>query len=289
MKNGGSHSRTERKTDTNNAMKVVLLGSEGMLGVDMHEVLREFGHEVLAYTRDTLNITDGVQVAMLAEQKPNVVINCAAYTNVDGAEDDCDTCMQVNAEAVERIAQMCAECDAVLVQISTDYVFDGEKGEYDEDDTAHPLNVYGASKAEAETLVRATHKKHYIVRTAWLYGENGKNFVQTVQRVCKEKGEMRIVNDQVGSPTYTKDLARAIVGLFGKPYGTYHITNTGICSWYEFAREIVASSNTSCTLQPCTSAEYPQKALRPKSAILRNTKVPPLRPWQEALADYLQS
>lgn len=258
-----------------------------MLGTDMSEVLLVRGHEVVGFTRETLDITDAHQVAMIASHNPDIVINCAAYTNVELAETDEENCLAVNTKAVENLADLCRSIDATLVQISTDYVFDGEAGTYKEDANKNPLSVYGQSKADAEDIIATALVKYYIVRTAWLYGKNGKNFVKTVHRICSEKGEMQIVNDQVGCPTYTKDLAEGIADLLGKPYGIYHLTNSGSCTWYEFAEEIVAKAQITCTLTPCTSTDFPQKAKRPSASVLQNTKTNHLRSWQEALQDYL--
>jgi dTDP-4-dehydrorhamnose reductase len=269
-------------------MKVALTGSEGMLGTDLLLALKAHGHDVLSYTRDTLDITDVTQVnAVLVECAPEVVINCAGYTNVEGAEDDRDACHVVNTEGAQHLADYCAKHGVTLMQVSTDYVFDGQKKEYTEDDDIHPLNIYGASKAEAEASIRTTLKEHYIVRTAWLYGHHGKNFVETVLRVCEEQGAMQIVDDQRGCPTYTKDLAQAIADLIEKPYGTYHLINTGNATWYEFATRIVATAGISCTLTPCTSLDFPQKAKRPARSVLLNTKAAPLRSWEEAIQDYI--
>lgn len=224
--------------------------------------------------------------------KPEVIINAAAYTNVDGCETDRNICLAVNGEAVGNLAKIAKKIGSILVHFSTDYVFDGKSlTGYKEDDLPSPLNVYGQSKALGEKLLIENGDQFYLIRSAWLYGLNGKNFVDTIIGLAATQPVIKVVNDQIGSPTYTKDLAQAIhqILIDKKPFGIYHRTNDGQCSWYDFALEIKKIKNLSAEIQPIKTEEQEVKrpAVRPLNSVLINTKLPALRSWQEALSDYL--
>lgn len=253
------------------AAQVAVTGANGMLGADLVAL------GCKGFKKSELDITDEDSLDVIGA--PSVVINCAAYTAVDRAEDDRERCWEVNVQGVERLARYCREHGIILVQISTDYVFDGRKKGYDEDDPVNPVNYYGRTKAEAEAIVRNL-EKHYIVRTSWLYGRNGENFVE---KLLAKEGPVRVVDDQYGSPTYTKDLAEALLRLSGMPYGTYHLTNAGSCTWYEFAKAVRQD------VEPCASTDYPTKAARPTYSILHNSKTEKLRHWEEALREYMEA
>jgi len=235
---------------------------------------------------------------------PEIVIHTAAWTNVDGAEKNPGDAYRLNIIGTRNVALACQRFDAAMIYISTDYVFDGEKKEpYIEFDKANPLSVYGKSKYYGELIVQQLLNKFFIVRSSWLFGKNGKNFVKTILNLTKEQKEIKIVNDQVGSPTYTRDLAEAIkllltshFSLLTGLYGTYHITNSGSCSWYEFAKEIVKlvqSPKSEVKITPIITEKLNRPAKRPKNSQLKNffwelNGFEPLRNWQEALSDYLE-
>ena len=228
----------------------------------------------------------------ILQVKPEIVINCAAYTNVEGCESNFEQALEVNANAVREIAKNCKQIGAILIQISTDYVFDGCLLEgYKENDKTNPLNKYGITKLKAEKYIQNILEKHYIVRSSWLFGKNGKNFVRTIINLLKVKEILSVVDDQRGCPTYTEDLSKGIKELFegDYPYGIYHINNKGNCSWYRFALEIANSQDFDLDkVVPVTSKEYPTAASRPKCSILLNTKHNiEMRFWKEALKAYL--
>ena len=276
-------------------MKIVLTGAKGMLGSDV-DALARARHEVTATDKEELDITKADATRrFFAENEADVIINCAAYTDVDGCEADRDNAYLLNAVGPRNLAAAASEIGAALVHISTDYIFDGAKGSpYREDDAPNPISVYGATKLAGERFVQGLTGKHYIVRTQWLFGENGGNFVDTMLKLAKVKDSLSVVNDQFGSPTYARDLAAAIVALIQRPaYGVYHITNGGVVSWYDFAREIFRQAGVKATVTPCTTAEFPRPARRPAYGALENRRWkanghPPLRPFGEALADYLK-
>lgn len=258
---------------------VLILGANGMLGRDLASVFpgaRLCGHK-------DLDITDEAAVkAYILDAKPDLVINAAAYTNVDGCEDEPETAFAVNGDAPGYIAAACREVGAVLVHYSTDYVFDGSKTEYIESDETNPINVYGASKLRGEQKIAENMDDYRIIRTSWLFGRHGKNFVETIRHLSRENETVRVVADQVGKPTYTADLAHKTAEIAECPPGIYHMTNDGVCSWYEFARAFAPN------VVPCSSSEFPRKAKRPAYSVLVNTKTSPMRPWKEALEDYLR-
>lgn len=273
-------------------MKVALTGSEGMLGYDLKRVFPDV--ELASLTYNDLDITrlDDV-VKTLRDLKPDYVINAAAFTDVDRCESEPETAFLVNGIGPRNVAIACEEIGCSLVQISTDYVFDGTKTtSYNEWDRTNPVSAYGLSKLMGEQFVTTLTNRFYIVRTAWLYGKNGKNFVDTIARLLSEKDHLDVVNDQTGSPTYTVDLASAIRELLGKGYGTYHVTNSGACTWYEFALAIAAKTGSSTPIRPVTSEQFKRPARRPANSVLGHTMlrlegIREPRPWEEALGEYL--
>lgn len=258
--------------------RVLILGANGMLGQDLQKVFPSaivHGHD--------LDITDARKISTsVADIKPELVINAAAYTDVDGCEDHRDLAFAVNGDALQSLAHVCQKVGACLIHYSTDYVFEGKKTSYIETDIPHPINVYGESKLLGEKNIQDTMDNFRIIRTSWLFGTHGMNFVETVLRLSKEMPVVRVVNDQFGKPTYTADLARKTIEIAGSAPGVYHVTNDGVCSWYEFSRAIIPNA------VPCSTEEYPKKAKRPAYSVLVNTKTAPLRPWKEALGAYFK-
>jgi dTDP-4-dehydrorhamnose reductase len=277
-------------------MKVVVTGAAGQLGQDVVKELARKNHEVLAVDRELLDLTIEKDVlSYINEVKPDVILNCAAFTNVDAAEENEDTAYQVNAAGTEYLAKAAKQVGAKLLHISTDYVFDGTAAEpYEVDDVTKPLGAYGRTKLAGEELLQKHVENFFIVRTAWVYGVYGQNFVKTMLRLGEERGEVGVVHDQVGSPTYTVDLARFIVELMEtEKYGIYHATNNGVCSWYEFAVEIFKQAGLKVTVNPLTSDQFPRPAARPHYSVLSKKKIEeqgltPLRDWKEALTAYLE-
>ena len=268
-----------------------------MLGTDLVCLLEENEHEVLATDIQELDITRLESIKKMAgDIAPDIIVNCAAYTNVDKAEEEPAETFRINGLAVKNLALVCRDSGIGLCHISTDYVFDGtKKGPYLPDDLPHPINTYGRSKLAGENHVREILNKFYIVRTSWLYGKHGKNFVYTILDLAKKKKELRVVDDQVGSPTWTVTLCRAIEKLIAtKKYGVYHATDrteNGI-SWYEFAREIVRLSGFKTGVIPRKAKEIPHPAQRPKNSLLDTTTVEfvvgeNLPPWKNSLEKFL--
>lgn len=273
-------------------MKVAVTGANGQLG---KEIARQGAkHELILTDYDTLDVTDYSAVtAFMKTVRPDAVIHCAAYTNVDGAEADYDGAFRINAVGTQNLAAGCLETAARLVYVSTDYVFDGQTRQpYREFDSVNPQNVYGITKQHGEEIVRQLLGRHYIVRTAWLYGE-GSNFTRTMLNLAAKNSTLKVVNDQIGTPTSTVDLARAIYALLATDaYGTYHGTCQGQCSWYDFACEIFRQAGKQVKVLPVTTDEFPRPAKRPAYSVLDNymlrmTIGDPMRNWQNALADYI--
>ena len=267
--------------------KVLVTGANGMLGQDLCPILTKNGYEVIKTDIHNLDITDAEIVEKtLIQEKPDFVIHCAAYTNVDKAEEDIETARLINANGTENIAKACKKANATMVYISTDYVFDGNGTKpYQPTDKTAPLNNYGLTKWEGEEAVRNNLEKYYICRTSWLYGHHGKNFVETMLSLA-DKPELKVVDDQVGCPTWTVDLANAIIKIIkNKPYGTYHTCGGGSTSWYGFAKEIFTRAKLNVNLNPCTTDEFPRPAKRPAYSIMNNDGL--CRDWKEALQDYL--
>ena len=267
--------------------KILVTGANGMLGQDLCPILEDSGYEVIETDIDTLDITNSKIVSdVLKENKPDIVIHCAAYTNVDKAEEDLHTAELINVTGTENIAEACGKLGITLVYISTDYVFDGTKNEpYKPNDRTNPINNYGMTKYEGEEAVRSLCEKYYVARTSWLYGHHGKNFVETMLSLA-DKPEIKVVDDQIGCPTWTVELANGIVKILSKPYGTYHICGSGHTSWYGFAREIFVQSGLNVNLIPCTTYEFPRPAKRPSYSVMDNDKI--CRNWQAALKDYIE-
>lgn len=281
--------------------RVAVLGGTGQLGTDLVRVLREDAGEVVPLGHGRVECADPDSVrGALSAVRPDVVINCAAFVRVDECEDRPAEAFGTNALGALHVARTCLALGAVCVHISTDYVFNGLKGEpYTEDDLPDPLNVYGTSKLAGEYFVRNVCPRHFVVRTSGLYGiagssGKGGNFVETMIRQAAEGRPIRVVCDQTLTPTYTRELARKIQELVQTDaYGLYHITNSGHCSWYEFAREIFRVLGLTPDFGPTTAAEFGRKARRPAYSVLGHNKLralrlPPLRPWPEALGAYLR-
>lgn len=277
-------------------MKVLVTGAKGQLGNDLLNEMAKRGIESIGVDVDEMDITDaGAVERVLRGSGADAVIHCAAYTAVDAAEDNAELCARINGAGTEHVATVCRSLDIPMMYISTDYVFNGQ-GErpWEPDDKREPLNVYGETKYQGELAVEKLLEKYFIVRIAWVFGSNGKNFINTMLRIGKEKGKASVVNDQVGSPTYTYDLARLLVDMIQTDrYGTYHATNEGLCSWYEFAVEIFRQAKLSVEVTPVTSAEYGARAKRPANSRMNRDKLDEngfrrLPPWQDALARYLK-
>ena len=277
-------------------MKVVVTGAAGQLGQDVVRELAKKNHDAYGADRSQLDITIEADVmSYIHEVKPDVILHCAAYTNVDAAEENEDTAYQINALGTEYLAKAANEVGAKMLYVSTDYVFDGTATEpYEVDQATSPLGAYGRTKLAGEQLLQKHLDQFFIVRTAWVFGVYGNNFVKTMIRLGKERGEVGVVHDQVGSPTYTVDLAKFMVELMEtEKYGIYHATNSGVCSWYEFAVEIFKQAGLEVTVNPLTSEQFPRPAKRPNYSVLSKKKIEaegltPLRDWKEALAAYLE-
>jgi len=273
-------------------MKIALTGSDGMLGHDIQKAFSDV--ELIPFTLADFDITDLDRTVRAVKQAgPDLLIHPAAYTDVDGCEKDPELALRVNGTGTRNVTMACEEAGCPIIYISTDYVFDGNGSvPYNEWDATDPVNQYGLSKLLGERFVESLTNKFYIVRTSWLYGRNGKNFVDTISRLLSEKDEISVVNDQVGSPTYTYDLALKLRELAGRGYGTYHITNSGHCSWHGFAEEIAKIRKSSARVRPVTSEEFKRPAKRPSYSVLGSTMlklegIEPARHWKEALREYL--
>lgn len=253
-------------------MKILITGANGQLGREIQKQLKGKNVEVIPTDVQDLDITNVLAVnKFFNEKKPNVVINCAAHTAVDKCEEQYDLAYKINAIGPKNLAAAAYSVGAEIVQISTDYVFDGEAKEpITEFDEVNPQSAYGKTKLEGENFVKALNPKYYIVRTAWLYGD-GNNFVKTMINLGKTHDELKVVHDQVGTPTSTVDLARVVLKVIDeKNYGTFHCTCKGICSWYDFAVEIFRLTGIDVKVTPCTTEEFPRPAKRPKYSVLRN-------------------
>lgn len=275
-------------------MKILVVGAAGQLGHDLLKTLSS-GHEVTGVDIGEIDITDAVSTnEVVGASRPDLVINAAAYTNVDGCEAETEMAWTVNATGAGNLARACNDAGSPLIHVSTDYVFDGTKGApYLEDDPTAPLGEYGRSKLAGEEDVRAILDRHLIVRTAWLFGAHGHNFVKTMLRLGRERKELKVVNDQTGSPTYAGHLAQAIRGLAEKNLdepGVYHMTGSGQCTWFDFAAEIFSLAGIEVDLQPTTTAAFGSPAPRPAFSVLANTRAPELRlpHWREGLLECLQ-
>ncbi len=278
-------------------MKVLVTGVKGQLGYDVVKECEKRGIEAIGVDVEEMDITDAAACErVITESKADAVIHCAAYTAVDAAEDNEDLCRKVNAEGTRNIAEVCRKLDIKMMYFSTDYVFNGQ-GErpWEPDDPREPLNVYGQTKYEGELAVQELLEKYFIVRIAWVFGVNGKNFIKTMLRLGRERGAVSVVDDQIGSPTYTYDLARLVVDMIQTDrYGIYHATNEGLCSWYEFACQIFkAAGMNQVKVTPVDSTAFPAKAKRPHNSRMDKSKLAengfePLPSWEDALERYLK-
>jgi dTDP-4-dehydrorhamnose reductase len=267
-------------------MKVLVTGANGMLGQDLCPLLEDEGYEVIEADINDFDICDFKETSeFITKENPEYIIHCAAYTNVDKAEEELDVARKVNAQGTENIAKIASEIDATLVYVSTDYVFDGTKTTpYLPTDTPNPINNYGLTKLEGEIAVQKYCKKYYIARTSWLYGIYGKNFVETM--LANKDKELKVVHDQTGCPTWTIELANGICELLeGAEYGIYHICGSGKTTWHDFAEEVFHLSNINANLTPCLTADFPRPAKRPAYSVMENDKI--CRNWKVALKDYL--
>ncbi|MHB8073130.1 dTDP-4-dehydrorhamnose reductase [Desulfosporosinus fructosivorans] len=283
-------------------MKVFVTGIKGQLGFDVVNELKKRGHKATGVDIQEMDITEAESVEkVITDANPDAVIHCAAWTAVDSAEEEVEKCRLVNANGTENIAKICKALDIKMIYVSTDYVFDGlGTRPWLPDDERNPLNVYGQTKYEGELAVENNLSKYYIVRIAWVFGANGKNFIKTMLNLGKTHDHLTVVNDQIGSPTYTYDLARLLVDMVeSEKYGRYHATNEGLCSWYEFACEIFRQAaginpvykNISVT--SVDSSAYPVKAKRPSNSRMSKDKLANngferLPAWQDALSRYLK-
>jgi dTDP-4-dehydrorhamnose reductase len=273
-------------------MKIIVTGANGQLGTELVAALG--AHDVYAIDIEELDICDFAEVMrQVSAFRPDLVIHGAAYTDVDGAELNPDIAYKVNAAGTQNLTVAAHDAGASILYVSTDFVFDGAKGEpYHEFDDVNPLGVYGRSKLAGERYVTALTNRSYICRTAWLYGRRGHNFVKTMLKLGEAGGTVRVVDDQIGSPTYAADLAQKVIeiGLSGR-FGLYHTTNGGQASWYEFARRIFELAGMDVDLRPITSAEFKRPARRPGFSVLSNLSlelqgIGPMRHWDQALKDY---
>lgn len=277
-------------------MKVLVTGAGGQLGYDVIKRLEENSIECLSVDREEFDITNETQTKeSITNYKPDVVVHCAAYTAVDKAEEERDLCYTINVLGTRYIAKACQEIDAKMFYISTDYVFDG-KGDkpFEVTDKPNPINYYGQTKYEGELEVQKLLDKYFVIRASWMFGNNGNNFVKTMLRLGKERSEINVVEDQVGSPTYTYDLAKLVAGMIQtEKFGVYHATNEGYCSWYEFACEIFKQAGLNVKVNPIKTEDYPTKAKRPKNSRLRKHCIEDagfnkLLYWNESLKIFLE-
>lgn len=276
-------------------MKVLVTGVKGQLGYDVVNELKKRNHEAVGVDIEEMDITDEESVSrVIREAAPEAVIHCAAYTAVDAAEENEELCRNVNARGTGNIARVCRDLDIRMMYISTDYVFNGQGTRpWEPDDQREPLNIYGQTKYEGELEVEENLDKYFIVRIAWVFGVNGKNFIKTMLNLGKTRDKLNVVADQFGSPTYTFDLARLLVDMIEtEKYGRYHATNEGLCSWHEFACEIFKQAGMNVAVEPVTSDQFPVKAKRPMNSRMSKDKLKengfqPLPSWQDALSRYL--
>lgn len=282
-------------------MKVLVTGANGQLGRDVVLLLEKEGHSVLACDRDQMDITNQAQCNdVISSYHPEVVIHCAAYTAVDAAETDIDGAYKVNAVGTRNVAVAAERAGAKLIYISTDYVFDGNSSSpYQEYDNTNPQSAYGKSKRAGELLVQSLSSKWFVVRTSWVYGLYGNNFVKTMLKLCQEKPKLQVVDDQKGSPTFTVDLAGFILELMQtEMYGVYHASNSGTCTWYEFTEAIFAEARNvegftiQAQLEPCTTEQFPRPAPRPRNSVMdhlsiRTNGLADIRPWREGLREFI--
>lgn len=280
------------------SLRVVVTGAHGQLGFDLISILKNNNqYEVYGFGRQELDITNPKQVKEIIEKiDPDIIIHTAAYTNVDMAEKEQELAFKINVTGTQNIVLAASKQKAKLIYMSTDYVFNGNAlYPYSESDSPDPIGVYGKTKLAGEEFVRTHHDKFFIVRTSWIYGEHGHNFVKSMLRLALENKSISVVNDQVGSPTYTEDLSDSLIEIMeSEKYGIYHISNSGSCTWYEFACAIFEEANLPVNLKQCKTIDFPRLAHRPKYSVLSNTSIhkngfSPIRHWREALHVFLQS
>ncbi|HFI0142927.1 TPA: dTDP-4-dehydrorhamnose reductase [Streptococcus suis] len=284
-----------KDSDVDFSLKFMVTGVNGQLGYDVMMQLKEMNFDVIAPRRDEFDLTNKDQVEKyMIKEKPDVIIHCAAYTTVDKAEDEKDLCYLVNVEGTRVVVEAAKEINARVVYISTDYVFDGlGQAPHAEENETNPVNYYGYSKEQGEKIVRELIDKHFIVRTSWVYGSNGNNFVRTMLKLAESRNEINVVSDQIGAPTYSKDLADFIINLvMTNQYGIYHGVNEGYCSWYEFAKTIFEKSGIEMKINPISTKEYPTKAARSLNSKLskRNTDkagINRLPHWEDAFSRFI--
>lgn len=276
-------------------MKIIVTGATGMLGQDVLRELSARGHDCLGAGSRDFDLRDAaaVKAAVLA-YRPDAIVHCAAWTDVDRAESEPEACMAVNAQGTMNLAHAARAADAALMCISTDYVFDGSgSAPHETDETPRPLNIYGLSKLQGEEAVRSICPKHFILRTSWVFGHGGGNFVETIRRLGRERAQLSVVCDQIGAPTSARDLAQLIAQMIVTDrYGVYHAANEGFCSFAEFAEAILRLSGSSCRVKHIPSGEYPSAARRPLNSRLSMRSLDEngfsrLPPWEDALARYL--
>lgn len=278
-------------------MRVLVTGVKGQLGSDIAAELKLRAEECIGADIADFDITDrGATVGTIKKYMPDCVIHCAAFTDVNGAEEKRGLCERINVLGTENVAFACNEADAKLIYISTDYVFNGEgMRPYEPNDERDPINFYGMTKSLGEDKVRSVCPKHFIVRTSWVFGKNGNNFVKTMLRLGEQMEGLTVVDDQIGSPTYTPDLARLLCDMAAtERYGTYHATNEGFCSWYDFAKKIMELSGIGCNIKPIASKDYPSPAKRPQNSRLSKEKLVQngfykLPPWEDALKRFIKA
>ena len=277
-------------------MKILVTGIKGQLGYDVMLEGQRRGYDMVGFDIDTMDITDDEAVnRIFSAEAPDIVIHCAAYTAVDLAEKEREKCCAVNVDGTENVARASARCGAKLIYVSTDYVYDG-RGEkpHSVSEKKDPVNYYGLTKSWGEDRVTALCDRYFIVRTSWVFGSNGNNFVKTMLRLGKEKEQVFVVSDQIGSPTYTPDLARLLLDMAEtEKYGIYHGTNSGFCSWYEFASAIMKKAGLPCEVKPILTKDYASAAVRPlnsrlDSGCLVEKGFRLLPPWEDALARFLE-
>jgi dTDP-4-dehydrorhamnose reductase len=279
------------------SMRVLVTGAKGQLGTDLMNELNRQGLEAIGVDIEEMDITDAESCRrVISREKPDAVIHCAAYTAVDAAEDNVELCSRINGQGTRNVAQACRDQGIKLMYISTDYVFDGQGTRpWEPDDPRDPLNVYGETKYQGELAVEELLDQYFTVRIAWVFGLAGKNFIKTMLRLGQERGAVSVVDDQIGSPTYTYDLARLLVDMIQTDrYGRYHATNEGICSWYEFACEIFRQAGMDqVQVTPVSSQQFAAKAKRPSNSRMSKEKLSDngfvrLPDWKDALGRYLK-
>lgn len=276
---------------------ILVTGSKGQLGSELVKQLNNSHYEYKGADINDFDITKREEtISFITRVKPTLVIHCAGYTLVDKSEDNKDICMAVNYEGTRNIVQACKETNAKLIFITTDYIFDGKKlTPYEIDDTPNPLNFYGMAKMLGENYVKGAMENYFIVRISWLFGHAHNNFVETMIKLGNQNSVINVVDDQIGSPTYTYDVAKLIISLgLTQKYGVYHATNEGFCSWADFAGEIMYQMNIPCRINPIKTDEYGSKAVRPKNSRLSKKSLVEkgfslLPPWQDALSRYIRS